>query len=208
MRITRIAASAAMLAVASTTMAATASADPTVVKVTTNETIDLSNSNIYSDAPVPGAMTAGQFNVANESAYSLPAGYSVTVNWHVVTPAKTTGAKPGYQSFISTTATPSLASSYVKYSGATNATYGKDGSATVTVAKTLDPGKGIYGTWSGANFSADFENATTMRYRVSVTAPSKTMTYVSYANTPDGTLQEITHNVTIKGGTFTYDKDL
>ena len=47
-----------------------------------------------------------------------------------------------------------------------------------------------------------------MRYRVSVTAPSRTMTYTSRANTSAGELVEIEHVVTIKGGTFTYDADL
>lgn len=207
MKIARIAASTAVIALAATGVATSASAEPAIQQVTSNETIDLSNSSIYSDAPVSGAMTAGQFTVANESAYSLPAGYAVNINWHVTKTPGSTGLRAGYQSYVSTTATPSLASSSIKFSSASNATTAKDGQATVTLVKTLAPGKGIYGTWSGAHISADGEKAG-LRYRVSVTAPSKTMSYVSYANTSDGKLLEITHNVTIKGGTFSYEKDL
>ena len=207
MKTARIAASVAAVTMAATGLMATASADPSVKEITQNETIDLSNSSVYSDAPIAGAMTAGQFTVANESAYSLPAGYGVSVNWHVTKTPGSQGAKKGYQSYVSTTATPSLASSSVKYGSASNASVGKDGHANVTIAKTLKPGQGIYGTWSGAQISADGEKAG-LRYQVSVTAPSKQMSYVSYANTSDGQLVKITHNVTIKGGTFTYSKDL
>lgn len=118
------------------------------------------------------------------------------------------GGRKGYQPYVRTTATPSLASSSVKYAGATNASAGKNGVANVELTKTLAPGQGIYGTWSGAPISAYGERSATMRYRVSVTAPSRTMTYTSRANTSAGELAEIEHVVTIKGGTFTYDADL
>ena len=208
LKIARTGAAVAAAALAATGFAGVAHAEPGVTYVTQNETIDLSNSQIYSDAAVPGAMTAGQFTVANESAYSLPAGYGVSVNWKIVANPGTEGLTKGYQSYVSTTATPSLASSSVKYSGASNATVGKDGAANVTVAKTLAPGQGIYGTWSGANISADGEKSSTMRYRVTLTAPSKTMEYTSRANTADGQLVEIKHVVTIKGGSWTFEKDL
>lgn len=205
---TTAAAATVAVAFASIGAGATASAEPQVRHVTQHETIDQSNSSVYSDAPVPGSLTAGQFTVANESASSLPKGYSVQVGWQVVKNPANEGGRKGYQSYVSTTATPSLASSSVKYAGATNASAGKNGVANVQLTKTLAPGQGIYGTWSGAPISADGERSATMRYRVSVTAPSRTMTYTSRANTSAGELVEIEHVVTVKGGTFTYDADL
>ena len=96
--------------VAAATGAATAAhAEPEHVYETRNEVIDLKASNVTVTTPVPGAMSTGQFTVANESRYALPEGYQVTLRFRVVDAPSVAGRTSGTQSYVSTTATPSSA---------------------------------------------------------------------------------------------------
>ncbi|MFC0358942.1 hypothetical protein [Kytococcus schroeteri] len=196
--------------VAAATGAATAAhAEPEHVYETRNEVIDLKASNVTVTTPVPGAMSTGQFTVANESRYALPEGYQVTLRFRVVDAPSVAGRTSGTQSYVSTTATPSSGSLRVKFSGATDAKVGTDGVATATVAHRQRAGLGIYGTWSGAHIVADGENAhATQRYRVVLECPSRTMEYTTLENRADGAMVTVKHVVTIKGGTFELDRDL
>lgn len=182
-------------------------ANSCVKSQTVTENITLNNSRVWSDAPVPGAATAGKFQLQNNTQFALPPGFHYTITFHVFKNPGSTGIQSGYQSYVSTT---NSSDRPLKFSTtpATNAYVGKDGIGGATLNEPLDPGESLNGTWSGSLIALDAEQATlNMRYNVSISTPTETYTYTDTKTDAAGCVVTTTHITTVNGGTWLYDNN-